>query len=189
MLLPYRLHIDSLTVIQGHGSHKIIRKLFILFQIMLLHIVFHDLCIHFIIYICTMKRLGLAHIVVGVYRLDPSRNSQHGRQCACRRYGKKLRISQAIFIYQLSGLLCSICLEERGRHNFFHIAFWKSSLFLCQFCRSCNGCVCHGKSDLITHFHSVLFPIGEPQLQESVSQSHNSQADLSPLFYAVPLLL
>ena len=72
VLLPYRLHIDPLTVIQGHSRHKIIRKLLILFQIMLLHIIFHDLRIYLVIYVGAMERLGLAHIIIGVYRLNAS---------------------------------------------------------------------------------------------------------------------
>ena len=189
MFLPYGLHINPLTVIQCHSCNKVVRQFFVFFQIMLLHIVFYYLCVNLVVYIGAMERFCLAYIVIGIYRLNPSGNSQHSRKCACRGNGKKLRVSQTIFIHQFSGFLCSICQEERCRHDFIYIALWKSSLFLCQFCRSCNGCVCHGKADLVTHFHSILFSVSQTQLQKGVSQSHNAQTDLSPLLYAFPLLL
>ena len=181
MFLPCSLHVDPLAVIQGHGGDKIFRQIFIIFYVVLFHIVFHDLGINLIIYICAMERFRLAHIIIGINRLDPPGDPQHGGKSPCRGYGQKLRVPQPVFFHQLSGLLCSIGLEIRSLHYLPDIAHRIKSFLLCQKGRSCNSRIRHGKSDPVAHSYGFLFSIGKPQLDQGIRQSHDPQPDLPPL--------
>ena len=108
MFLPCSLHVDPLAVIQCHGGDKIFRQVLILLYIVLFHIIFHDLGINFIIDICAVERFRLAHIIIGVDRLDPPGDPQHGGKSPCWGYSQELRVSQPVFFHQFSGLLCGI---------------------------------------------------------------------------------
>ena len=160
MFLPCSLHVDPLAVIQCHGGDKIFRQVLILLYIVLLHIIFHDLGINFIIDICAVERFRLAHIIIGVDRLDPPGDPQHG---------------------QFSGLLCGIDLEIRRLHYLPDITHRISPLLFCQKSRGCNGCIRHGESDPVAHGYGFLLSVSKPQLDQSVCQSHDPQTDLPPL--------
>ena len=188
MLLPDCLHVNPLMIIQGHGCHKVFRKLFVILQLMLLHIVIYNFRINFIINVRSMQRFGLSLIEIRINRLDAAGNPKHGRQCPRRGDGKKLGIAKSVFFHHFSGLFRSICQEIRRLYDLVHTAFGESAFLLCQLGRSGNGCICHGKTDLIAHLHRVFLSIGQPQLDQRVRQSHNAESDLSPLGNAFSLL-
>ena len=90
MLLPHRLHVNPLSVVQCHGCDKILRQGLVILYLKLLHIVFHDLCVHLVIHIRPVQGFCLPLIVIGIDRLNAAGNTQHGGQGSRRRNGQKL---------------------------------------------------------------------------------------------------
>ena len=84
MTLPYRLHIDPLMVFQSHRRDKIFRQIGIVRNLEIFHIIFHDLCIHLVIYISAVERFRFSLIIIRIYRLNPSGNAQHRGQSSRR---------------------------------------------------------------------------------------------------------
>ena len=67
------------------------------------------------------------------------------------------------------------------------MAFGKGTAFMGQICRSGNGRIRHGKTDIMAEINGILTAISQSHLNEHITKTHDSEADLAPSRNAFPL--
>ena len=156
---------------------------------MFFHVRFYNRRIHFIVDIGTVERFRFPFVIIGINRFDTAGNPQHRRKSPCRRNGQELGIAQPVLADQGRRFFRRIGLEIGRAHDFFHMAHVVSPPFAGKPRRSGNSCIGHGKAYFMTEGHGFRTAIGQTQLDQHITETHDAQTDLAPLLHAVTLFL